>query len=267
MSKSLGNFIEIETLEAYADAYSLDAVRWYMVTQGPLGANDADFEHDRFVEVYNADLANGIGNATSRVGNMVEKYFDGSLVKTCNGEFGLPGGKALGIALAAREAAGKPVDDPTRTFDFATETTAAVAKATEHIGACQLDEAVRCGIALVKRVDDFISYTAPFTLAKKLDEHEHGETALATILYSCAAALRIASLLLAPAMPGKMAELWRGWDCEHLHDPADPESGFVAPLAELAAWGGPHGLKAGQTIRKGDALFMRADAKEAAPEA
>ena len=267
MSKSLGNFIEIDTLRAYAQRYSLDAVRWYLATQGPLGATDADFAYARFVEVYNADLANGIGNATSRVGNMVEKYFDGSLPKTCNGEFGLPGGKALGIALAAREAAGKPVDDPTRTFDFATETTAAVAKATEHIGACQLDEAVRCGIALVKRVDDFISYTAPFTLAKKLDEHEHGETALATILYSCAEALRIASLLLAPAMPGKMAELWRGWDCEHLHDPADAGSGFVAPLAELAAWGSPHGLKAGQTIRKGDALFMRADAKEAAPEA
>ncbi|MEZ6319187.1 MAG: methionine--tRNA ligase [Phycisphaerales bacterium] len=79
MSKSLGNFIEIDLLRAYADRYSLDAVRWFLATQGPLGANDADFAHARFVEVYNADLANGIGNSTSRVANMVGKYFDGKV--------------------------------------------------------------------------------------------------------------------------------------------------------------------------------------------
>jgi len=43
-----------------------------------LGATDADFAHDRFVEVYNADLANGIGNAASRVANMIAKYFGGA---------------------------------------------------------------------------------------------------------------------------------------------------------------------------------------------
>jgi methionyl-tRNA synthetase len=79
MSKSLGNFIEIDDLRAYADRYSIDAVRWYLATQGPMGANDADWSYARFVEVYNADLANGIGNATSRVANMIVKYFDGAV--------------------------------------------------------------------------------------------------------------------------------------------------------------------------------------------
>jgi hypothetical protein len=53
-----------------------------------------------------------------------------------------------------------------------------------------------------------------------------------------------------------MAELWRGWNCA-------PAEGV--PLEELARFGGPHALKKGQKITKGEALFMRADAKEEAP--
>lgn len=265
MSKSLGNFIEIDQLRAYAEKFSLDAVRWFLMTQGPLGATDADFAHHRFIEVYNADLANGVGNAVARVGNMIDKYLNGACDRTCNGEFGLPGGKALGIALAAREAAGKPVDDPTRTFDFAQLTNDAVEAATRFADEPRLEEALQLGRQIVREVDDFISYTAPFTLAKRLDEHEHADKALSTILYSCAEALRIATLLLAPAMPAKMAEVWRNWSCAHLNDPDDPDSGFVAPLRELGAWGGEHAIKVGQSITKGEALFMRADPNDPAP--
>ena len=71
-------------------------------------------------------------------------------------------------------------------------------------------------------------------------------------------ALRIAAVVLAPAMPTKMAELWQGWNCA----PADGIS-----LEELARFGGAHALKKGQKITKGEALFMRADPKEDAPVA
>ena len=265
MSKSLGNFIEIELLEAYIQKYSLDGVRWYLATQGPMGANDADFAHKHFVETYNADLANGIGNSTSRVGNMIDKYLSGKLSRTCNGEFGLPGGKALGLALAAREAAGTPVADPNRSFNFPAITAAAVEKAREAFDGVALDEALSQGQAIVQCVDDFISYCAPFTLAKRLDEFEHADKALATILYTCAEALRIASLLLSPACPQKMGEIWRNWNCSALNDPDDPDSGFRAPLAELTAWGGDWSLKPGRNIEKGAPLFMRADVKEDPP--
>ena len=266
MSKSLGNFIEIDQLRAYAEKYSLDAVRWFLTTQGPLGATDSDFAHARFIEVYNADLANGIGNATSRVGNMFAKYFDGEVTRTCNGEFGLPDGKALPVALAARESAGKPVDDPSRTFDFAAASAEAVRTSVDATGHIALDEAAAAGLGLSRMVDDFISYTAPFTLAKKLDEIEHADKALATILYTCAEALRIATLMLYPTMPAKMAEVWRNWDCSPLNDPDDPDSGFKAPLAELATWAHPeHGIRVGQQIAKGENLFMRADPKEDPP--
>ncbi|MEQ8770288.1 MAG: methionine--tRNA ligase [Phycisphaerales bacterium] len=267
MSKSLGNFIEIDQLRAYAQRYHLDAVRWYLATQGPAGANDADFAHARFVEVYNADLANSFGNATSRVANMIEKYLGGVCERQCNGEFGLPGGKALPIAIEARAAAGKPVDDPERTFNFAQRARDLTAQYRTHADDLDLESMLRCGLTLAREVDDFISYTAPFTLAKRLDDHEHADKALATILYTCAEALRIASLMLYPAMPEKMADLWRLWNCDHLNDPADANSGFRAPLAELAAWTGAHSIKVGQQIAKGDALFMRADPKEDAPGA
>ncbi|MEL6499143.1 MAG: methionine--tRNA ligase [Planctomycetota bacterium] len=258
MSKSLGNFIEIETIEAYADKYSLDAVRWYLVTQGPLGANDADFVHDRFVEVYNNDLANGFGNSASRVSNMIDKYFDGTIRKECNGEFGFPDGKSLQTALAAREAVGKPVDDPSRTFHFPELCAGALERATAAMDRFELDAAANEGLGLVRAVDDFISYAAPFTLAKRLDEHEHGKLALATMLYACAETLRVASVLLAPVLPDKTAELWERWGCA-------PPAG--APLSELAVYQGEHALRKGDAIGKGDALFMRADPKDDAPSA
>lgn len=252
MSKSLGNFIEIDQLAAYADwiveaekkqaekegrdarPMGIDPVRWYLATQGPLGANDADFSHAKFVEVYNADLANGIGNCASRVGNMIAKYFDGVI----------------------------PEDTP----DGANSTLAMVcmnldSKLEDAFDAFGLTSCIELGTALVTAVDGFINETRPFSLAKTIDEPGVSEQ-LGGILYQCAEAVRIASLLLYPALPNKMAELWQSWGCNHLSDPTDPDSDFVAPLTELAQWGGAYSLKPGQTIKKGPALFMRASSTE-----
>ncbi len=264
MSKSLGNFIEIEQLMAYSDRFSLDGVRWYLATQGPVGANDADFAHRHFVETYNADLANGIGNSASRVSNMVVKYLGGELTRVCDGRFGFADGRALQLALRARELGGTAVDDPTRTFDFARLTREHVGRAIEAFERLRLDEMLRAGRAIVREVDDFISYSAPFTLAKRAGDIEHGDKALATILYSCAEALRIASLLLYPACPQKMSELWRSWHCDHLSDPADADSPFCEPLESLCRWGR---FGAGHRIDKGAPLFMRVDPDAPAPGA
>jgi len=246
MSKTLGNFIEIETLEAYAERYSLDALRWYLATQGPLGATDADFSHSHFVETYNADLANGIGNAVSRVGNMIHKYFDGLV----------PPEPASQDAWKAFAAEGE--DE----HDLASDAARNIDDAARAVSRFDLGGASRAGIGLAARVDGFINATRPFSIAKQIDKGEAGDPeasrrALATILYQCAEALRIATLLLAPAMPTKMAEVWRNWNCE-------PPGGVS--LEELAKWGGDYSLKPGQRIEKGEALFMRADAEEPPPE-
>ena len=224
MSKSLGNFIDLERLKTYSDRYSLDALRWFLATQGPMSGADADFSHARFIEVYNAELANGIGNASSRVGNMIVKYFDGRVPEH-------KGAMSL--------------DD----YDWANISATHVRAAREHAELFNLAESLGQGIALVREVDGYINKTEPFRLAKRIDEPGARER-LGVILYHCAEALRVASLILSPAMPNKMPDLWTNWGWS-------PAPG--AGLPALAEFGGEHSLRPGTQVRKGDALFMRAE--------
>lgn len=73
MSKTLGNVIDPHD---FLKEYGLDAVRYYLLREIPAG-NDGDISHDRFKELYNADLANGIGNLVSRVVALIQKNCDG----------------------------------------------------------------------------------------------------------------------------------------------------------------------------------------------
>ncbi len=231
MSKSLGNFIDLAKLKAYAARYSLDGLRWYLSTQGPMSGSDADFSHAKFVEVYNADLANGIGNCASRVSNMIAKYFDGKLPA-------------------------RPSQSKTPSHDWPALASAAAKTAISRIDSLDLAGSLAQGTDLIKQVDGYINITEPFKLAKKIEAEPALRDQLASILYNCAEGVRIASLLFSPAMPTKMADLWNRWNCT-------PPAGV--PLAELCEWAGPHSLKPGAAIEKGDALFMRADAAEAPP--
>lgn len=68
ISKSLGNIIRPSKL---VKQFGTDAIRYYFLRFGPL-RNDIDFTIEKFKEVYNADLANGLGNAISRVAKLCE---------------------------------------------------------------------------------------------------------------------------------------------------------------------------------------------------
>ncbi|MCC6322622.1 MAG: methionine--tRNA ligase [Phycisphaerales bacterium] len=256
MSKTLGNFIDLATLRAYIDRFGLDALRWYLLTQGPLRETDADFSYAKFVEVYNADLANGIGNCASRVGNMIEKYFDGKVPPAPADpvfHFGPSSPPQTAIQTQPQDVASALES----VFDWPRDTHEFVHKSEKQLRSIDLTGALLEGIALVGRVDAFINLTAPFKLAKTIDANPAARDQLAAILYSCAEAVRIASLLLSPAMPTKMAQLWKTWNCQ-------PTPGV--PLHELARFGGKHALQPGSPIAKGEPLFMRADAKEPAPK-
>ncbi|MFW0837872.1 MAG: methionine--tRNA ligase [Candidatus Komeilibacteria bacterium] len=69
MSKTIGNVIKPQEL---VDKYGVDATRYLLLSQFPFG-QEADIREDHFVERYNADLANGYGNAVSRVTNLIAK--------------------------------------------------------------------------------------------------------------------------------------------------------------------------------------------------
>jgi len=69
ISKSLGNAIDPVKI---ADEYGTDALRYFLLKEIPFG-NDGDFSFERLKEVYNADLANGLGNLVARVAKLAEK--------------------------------------------------------------------------------------------------------------------------------------------------------------------------------------------------
>lgn len=77
MSKSLGNVV---TPLDVIDKYGADALRYYLMRTSSFG-KDADFTWENFIERYNADLANGIGNLVARTRAMIEKYFEGKVQK------------------------------------------------------------------------------------------------------------------------------------------------------------------------------------------
>ena len=76
MSKSLGNVIDpVEMI----NKYGADALRYYLLKEIP-STGDGDFSEERLKTVYNADLANGLGNLVARVAKMAEQI--GLEVKT-----------------------------------------------------------------------------------------------------------------------------------------------------------------------------------------
>ena len=75
MSKTRGNVIDVGEL---IDKYGVDATRYLLLSAFSF-EQDGDIRAEQFLEKYNADLANNLGNLVSRVSQMVEKYFEGEL--------------------------------------------------------------------------------------------------------------------------------------------------------------------------------------------
>lgn len=245
MSKTLGNFIDLPTIQRYHSTYGLDAWRYYMATQGPLGATDADFAAAHFHDIYHSDLVNTVGNCASRVTAMIGKYFDGVVPQS-------------GLDDSPRPA---PGDSPgakwvIADYDWPQLAAQAVQRGNDAMNKLDLAGSLAQGLGLLRKVDGFINATEPFKLAKD----PANQPKLAAILYQCAEAVRIASLLLWPAMPGKMEDLWKALGQEAggggQRSEIRGQGAGGATLAALAQWGG---LKPGTKVQK-IALFPRVEA-------
>lgn len=179
MSKSLGNFVDLESIGRYHERYGLDAWRWFMSTRGPLGAADADFREDHFADAYLSDLVNTVGNGASRVTAMAERYFEGNV--PCPPE-------------------------PHRTIDgqdWSATIAAALRQAHEASDTFAIDRMADAGLSLFRALDGFIHRTEPFKLAKDPARRDD----LARILHQSLEVLFAASALLWPLMPASMDRL------------------------------------------------------------
>lgn len=177
MSKSKGNVVYADEL---ADRFGVDAVRYYLLSQIPF-AQDGNITHESFINTYNADLANTLGNLVNRTIAMTNKYFSGKLTKP------------------AGEAAGDPDADLLKT---AGET---VEKYTALMDTWHNADALDAVMTLAKRCNKYIDETAPWVLAKNEADHPR----LQAVLYNLTECIRILAILLKPFLPetsGKILE-------------------------------------------------------------
>jgi len=217
MSKSRGNIVRTETI---LDVLGADALRYFLLREVVFG-QDGSFSFDALVQRYNADLANGLGNLASRTLTMINRYF--------KGEVPYPSHTASKTAAedAIAEAARKTIREFGALFDQ-----------------FQFSRALEGAWALIATVDKYIVENEPWALGEKQDEDSRSR--LATVLYTAAEALRIATALAYPVMPDATAKIWLQLGLGDIKTLA---------LGELA-WGQlPLGTKLGEV----QPVFPRAD--------
>src|SRR5579863_6040593 len=179
MSKSRGNIVRAETI---LDVLGQDALRYFLLREVVFG-QDGSFSFDALVQRYNADLANGLGNLASRTLAMITRYF--------RGEVPYPSAEVARQAAdhAIAETAGRVIAEVNALFDQ-----------------YQFSRALEVTWGLVAAVDKYIVENEPWVLGEKQDEESRAR--LATVLYTSAEALRIATVPAYPVIPEATAKIW-----------------------------------------------------------
>lgn len=75
MSKTIGNVVDPKDI---AREYGTEALRFFLLSE-VANFEDSPFTLERFKDAYNAKLANGLGNLTSRILTLSEKYLSNSV--------------------------------------------------------------------------------------------------------------------------------------------------------------------------------------------
>jgi methionyl-tRNA synthetase len=179
MSKSRGNIVRTETI---LDVLGADALRYFLLREVVFG-QDGSFSFDALVQRYNSDLANGLGNLASRTLTMIHRYFHGEVPYPSHAAAKIPADEAIA------ETARKAIRDFGALFDQ-----------------FQFSRALETAWGLVAAVDKYIVENEPWSLGEKQDDESRAR--LATVLYTSAEALRIATALAHPVVPDATAQIW-----------------------------------------------------------
>lgn len=181
MSKSKGNVIYADELAA---RFGSDAVRYYLLSEVPF-AQDGNITYEAFINKFNTDLANTLGNLVNRSIAMTNKYFDG--VVTNGGQ-----SDALDSEL----------------FATAEET---VNKFIKQMDSYHTADACETIMELARRCNKYIDETMPWALAKDEDK----KARLEAVMYNLLDNIRLLSVLLAPIMPKCAEEIRKQICCDN----------------------------------------------------
>ena len=166
MSKSKGNVVYPEML---IDRYGLDAFKYFLLREFTFG-QDAVFSPEGFIERFNFDLCNDLGNLLNRTIGMINKYFDGTIQTNLNAK---------------------------TEFDGELEKfTAQKIQAVEQcMDSYHISNALENIWSIISRTNKYIDETAPWVLAKN-DEKDK----LESVMYHLSENLRKIAIMIMPIM-------------------------------------------------------------------
>lgn len=167
MSKSRGGVVYPMDI---VEPYGVDALRYYLVKELPLG-NDGLFSNERFIERFNNDLANDLGNLVSRSVAMIEKYFNGYIPSKNN-------------------------DVTDYDVDLENVIKQNIVLYKEKMDHFHLQEAFECVWTIIRRTNKYIDETMPWVLCKDSSQKDK----LANVMYHLAETIRIIALLVSPCL-------------------------------------------------------------------
>lgn len=191
--------------------FSAEAFRYYFLRECPF-PGDGEFSPDRFMEVYNSELANNLGNLLSRLITIPSKNYDSVLAGTAGVT---PASVVPGLDLSAF-----------------------VATVRGHLEGCRYNQALQAIIQeFLTPTNQYLETHAPWKLVKTDKE------AAKQVLFNAVQSLRIAAILLKPFIPRSAEAVYASfnfptaWDAVRYEDAAELRSQpddlrVTAPLVE-----------------------------------
>ena len=173
MSKSKGNVIYPETL---INRYGLDATKYFLLKILKDG-QDGVFTPEGFVELFNTDLCNDLGNLLNRTIGMVNKYFDGVVPEKIEQTTSID-----------------------KNFEDVIED--CIKKYEEEMNEAHLSDALSEIWKIISRANKYIDETMPWVLYKE-DKIEE----LKNVMYHLVESLRKIAILTKPAMEETSKEI------------------------------------------------------------